>query len=191
MKTAFSYFAISPAYPDERKPKVVDTGQLQLPNGSRTCEVTKVTDGDTLSVNCSGWKERVRLCGIDAPEVRHGIQLGQPLGEESRNNLQRLVNEGKGRVYIAEMDRDRYNRIVAEVFIDTEGRSRDGSPIQKFLNGEQVMAGLAYEYKQYSSNCLNREAIASAEEEARSQKLGVWARGELKPWDYRRAQRNR
>ena len=34
----------------------------------RTCDVVRISDGDTISVNCGSGIESIRFCGIDAPE---------------------------------------------------------------------------------------------------------------------------
>lgn len=55
---------------------------LSKPNGvmpsSERWQVVSVADGDTLTVSSRGKKEKLRLCGIDAPEVAHGRKPGQP-----------------------------------------------------------------------------------------------------------------
>ncbi|OGP73239.1 MAG: hypothetical protein A2W09_01545 [Deltaproteobacteria bacterium RBG_16_50_11] len=60
----------------------------------RTVEgiVKKVADGDTLTVvTHEGTKLRVRLCGIDAPEIRHNGLPGQPYGGEAKAALTALM----------------------------------------------------------------------------------------------------
>jgi endonuclease YncB( thermonuclease family) len=57
------------------------------------------------------------------------------------------------------------------------------------VNG-MVKAGLAYHYRQYSQSCPNGpEALEAGEQKARGQRLGVWAKDNVKPWDFRKAQR--
>jgi endonuclease YncB( thermonuclease family) len=58
------------------------------------------------------------------------------------------------------------------------------------VNYEMVKAGLAYHYRQYSQSCPNGpEALEAGEQKARGQRLGVWAKDNVKPWDFRKAQR--
>ncbi|MBC1237575.1 thermonuclease family protein [Nostoc sp. 2RC] len=141
-------------------------------------EVVKVSDGDTITVRQGQEKKKIRLCGIDAPESK------QPLGQESKGNLQRLVDEVGGKVSITEIERDRYGRIVGEVF-----SSKNGS--EKFLNEEQLSSGNGYLYTQYAGKCPNKIALGNAEAIAKSKKLGVWSGNFQKPWDYRKQQRQR
>lgn len=139
-------------------------------------QVDRVLDGDTIVLDNG---EKVRLCGIDAPES------SQKLGSESTANLKRLIDAAGGKVIIAEHDRDRYGRIVGEVFAPVPN-----SQEEKLLNYEQVRAGLAYEYPQYSAKCMNGSVLGDGERLARSERRGVWKNGgDQSPWDYRKQQR--
>ena len=143
---------------------------------SRRCEVVEnsIYDGDTFRVKCDGREEKIRLCGIDAPETK------QLLGIEARNYLRFLVAEAKGQVIVIEMDRDRYGRSVAEVLLEKPSGEQS-------LQEEMLKAGFAYHYKQYSSKCHNRDVFDAAEEIGRSQQRGVWKLqgGGQRPWHYR------
>jgi endonuclease YncB( thermonuclease family) len=140
----------------------------------KICETTKVSDGDTIAVNCDGGEKlKIRFCGIDAPESR------QPLGAESKALLSKLVENKQ--VIVRPMEQDKYDRTVAEVSVKV-----GDDEYAHNVNIEMVKAGLAYHYKQYSSNCPSREAIATAEDFAKDKKLGVWSSDYEKPWEYRR-----
>lgn len=155
----------------------------QMPAPTEIWQVTSVTDGDTITVVRVDKRERIRFCGIDAPETSHGSLPGQPLGNESKDNLQKLIDEAQGKVQLSIVDTDRYGRKVAEVFTVLENQ-------EKFLQEEQVMSGLAYHYAKYSNTCPNRDAIVKAEKIAQSSHSGVWSGSYEKPWDYRKAQRH-
>ncbi len=84
----------------------------------RTVEgnVNKVADGDTLTtITREGTKLRVRLYGIDAPEIQHGKKPGQPYGEQAKAALMGLVLGKKVRLDI--VDIDRYKRMVGIVYL--------------------------------------------------------------------------
>ena len=144
---------------------------------SRRCQVIagSVYDGDTFQVRCDRQTSKIRLCGIDAPEAK------QPLGIESRDYLRSLLGKAKDEVIVLEMDRDRYGRTVAEVFFETPQG-------EESVQEEMLKAGFAYHYKQYSSNCHNRDVFESAEAIGKAQQRGVWklADGGQRPWDYRK-----
>ena len=82
------------------------------------------------------------------------------------------------------MEKDKYDRTVAEVSVKV-----GDDEYAHNVNIEMVKSGMAYHYKQYSSSCPSREAIASAEDFAKDKKLGVWSGDYEKPWEYRKAKR--
>jgi micrococcal nuclease len=150
----------------------------QNSENSKLVKIVKVSDGDTVKLE-SG--ENIRFCGIDAPEK------SQPRGPESTAALQKLVDSAKGEAFLVEVDRDRYGRIVGELFIRANDRQQPEREIN--LNSEQIRTGNAYFYKQFSK-CPNREALEMAETIAQRAKVGVYSGDYQKPWDYRKAQRN-
>ena len=93
-----------------------------------------ITDGDTVR---SG-NERIRLLGIDAPELPGHCRKGRHCAPgdpyASKRELQRLVNTG-GRVTIERHGKDRYGRTLAWVFVGGENMSchqlRTGNAIYK------------------------------------------------------------
>jgi len=174
------------AKPDYNNPNPILKGLGPKPGSSEIWEVVNVSDGDTITVQSGEKKDRIRFCGIDAPEVSHGKKPGQPLGDESRQMLRSLIGAAGNQVIISPAERDRYGRLVAEVFVS----AGKGTEEEKLLNYELVRAGMAYHYAKYSDRCPNgSEILADAEKEAQSKRLGVWAGENQKPWDFRRSQR--
>ena len=98
----------------------------------------------------------------------------------ARQQLQALAPVGSV-VSIQTKTTDRYGRTVAEVF--RNGRS---------VNLAMVSTGEAFVYWQYIAGC-DRNTYARLEQQAKSQRLGVWAvpGGIEKPWDFRRGRRAR
>lgn len=141
---------------------------------SMMARVTRVSDGDTLTVvDQRGREYRVRLTGIDAPE------LGQPYSQVSRSHLSRLV--GAQPVRVTWEKTDRYDRLVAFV-------SRDGLN----LNLAQVEAGLAWFYRAYELELpqAERRRLDRVEQEARTARRGLWKdAAPVAPWDYRASKR--
>jgi micrococcal nuclease len=138
-----------------------------LPTGA----VISVGDGDTLRMAYQGKPVTVRLACIDAPE---NSQV--PYGPVARDRLRELLPRGTT-ISFREGDRDRYGRIVAEVFVD--GTS---------VNLKLVEEGQVVVYRQYLSSCPgSRQALLAAEAQARRDKLNFWSQEDpLMPWDYRR-----
>jgi micrococcal nuclease len=168
--------------PSNNAPTVRRAALTPVPGQSKPGKVVSVQDGDSLIVLVDGREVKVRLCGIDAPE------LGQPLGEQAKVHLQQLVEWASKQVLIVPIKTTaKLEQTVAEVF--TPAQSAQNSEENKLLNYEMVAAGMAYLYPQFAQDCPNREAIARAETEAKQQRQGIWATlNPSKPWDYRRQQ---
>ncbi len=146
---------------------------------SRTVEgeVTRVIDGDTVTLTTrEGTKLRVRLYGIDAPEVRHEKIAGQPFGNEARSALKALVL-GRG-VTVEIVDIDAHRRMVGIVH-------RSGMDI----NLEMVRSGYAWAYRRYLSAPYASRYL-DAEREARGKRLGLWKDANPDPpWEFKRRNR--
>ncbi|HNP94262.1 MAG TPA: thermonuclease family protein [Cyclobacteriaceae bacterium] len=135
-------------------------------------KVTAVLDGDTIEVLKEGRAVRIRLNGIDAPEK------DQPYGMKSKMFVSDFIY-GKT-VKIVEKEKDRYGRMIADVYTTPVN---DTSDYSAWVNQVMIGAGLAWHYKRYSSD----EKLANAEITARKLKLGLWAEANpTPPWDWRR-----
>lgn len=160
--------------PDSDKPKLAKPPSQ---TESLRCDVVEgsIYDGDTFRVKCDGREQKIRLCGIDAPEAK------QALGIESRDYLRSLTAKTSNKVIVIEMDRDKYGRSVAEVLFETAEGERS-------VQEEMLKAGMAYHYKQFSGSCHNRDVFETAEQIGKSQQRGVWRLpgGGERPWDYRK-----
>jgi len=131
--------------------------------------VTKVHDGDTINVALTSGPIRVRLDGIDAPELK------MTAGEASREELSRLVS-GK-EVALEVQTQDRYGRLVAVVFVGAMN-----------VNARMVEDGHAWAYRQY----LRTETryLCELENDARSRRRGLWSMDAwVYPPEWRKAQR--
>jgi micrococcal nuclease len=133
--------------------------------------VERVLDGDTVVLR--GWKERVRLASIDAPEMSHGYrQPGQPFSVQSTNWLTRKV-QGKA-VTVRCVDEDRYGRQVCNLYLQGE-----------FVNRELVRAGFAWA-NTANARFLRDKSVLDAQKEAQAQHRGLWASAQpTPPWKWR------
>jgi len=122
-------------------------------NLNYTDYVVHVVDGDTVDL-ANG--ERVRLIGIDTPEV------GKYYYEEARDRLIELVEEKNVTLERDLEDRDIYNRLLRYIFID-----------DVFVNLVLVEEGFARAYPS-SLTATYEEEFAEAEASARDAKLGIW-----------------
>ncbi len=130
------------------------TALLFFAAGIIACTAPAVHDGDTL--RCGA--ERVRLFGVDAPELRRGQTPAEPFAYEARDELIRLT---RGRVGCRLIDRDRYGRFVGRCW-------SDATPD---INAALIRSGLTTEYRRYSKG-----VYADAEAQARAARRGVWAK---------------
>lgn len=138
-------------------------------------KVTKVHDGDTLSVLIGNREEKIRLIGIDAPE------LGQePWGRKAKRKLQDIIRKTDKTVRI-ELDvdeRDKYGRLLAYLW------TKDG----RLVNEEMVRSGYALLYT-IPPNVKYVDRLRKAQEMASKKKVGIWGEKGLeeRPSDYRKA----
>ena len=135
-----------------------------------------IYDGDTLRVTDGSEEIKIRLCGIDAPEK------DQAMGVEARDHLRGLIAQGDGSLIVVPVTKDRYDRLVAEVFVPLVGTEEE-----IHLGGQMVLDGMAYHYARFSGDCPNGHLLARIEDRAKAAGLGVWASpSAIKPWEYRR-----
>jgi endonuclease YncB( thermonuclease family) len=140
--------------------------------------VARVEDGDSLIAFSAERRLRIRLLGIDAPELPHESAPGQPFGPEAAAHLAGMVR-GKT-VRLETYGRDRYNRLLAVVRVDGES-----------VNVALVRAGLAHVYRGETCRAYCAE-LESAEREARQARAGLWSQpNPERPSTYKRRFRQR
>ncbi len=133
-------------------------------------KVVGVNDGDTITVlNGSKAQHKIRLAGIDAPEK------SQAFGERSMQHLSDLVF---GKTVTVDWNKtDKYGRTVGKVIVNGQD-----------ANLSQILAGLAWHYKQYEKeqSAPDRTSYAQAEIDARTRQIGLWHdTAPIPPWYFR------
>jgi endonuclease YncB( thermonuclease family) len=141
-------------------------------------QVLNVQDGDSFSVMTSfGRRERIRLAGIDAPE------LEQPHGEAARDALQRMLLGT--RLEIQGRKRDPFGRWVGRAY-----RLQSGADSPKLdIAREQLRRGHAWVFTRYAKEQPAQEVRddLQAQRLAQQARLGLWAQEQPQPpWDFRR-----
>ena len=127
--------------------------------------VMEVVDGDTVVVQVAGRTERVRLIGIDTPEVSGGFLPAECYGDEATAFTSALLPVGTEVRLTRDIEaRDRYDRLLAYVH-----RSGDGL----FVNLEITANGYA-EALVIEPNVTHASAFYAAAGDARDQGLGLW-----------------
>lgn len=119
-----------------------------------------------------GRKEKVRLLGLDAPELKQ-----KPWGNEARRHLKGLLAGSSIRVETDVVKRDKYGRLLSYVW------TANG----KFINLEMIKDGYAVLYT-ISPNVKYENKLREAQTEARKNKTGIWSADGLReaPRKYRK-----
>jgi len=139
-----------------------------------TGQVVAVLDGDTVEVlDAAQTRHRVRLAGIDAPEME------QPFGDRAKAYL--LALAGGKRVEVLALERDAYGRDVGKLLAD-----------RREINLAMVREGHAWWYRTYAAeqSQVDRVLYEAAEAKARAGRIGLWQDPDpIAPWDWRRTHR--
>ncbi len=154
-----------------------DEGKFSVPLGKSynysDVLITRVVDGDTLQLENS---QRVRLIGIDTPEMHESDKLNrdstrsgtdratiQKLGRRAYDFTRNLV-EGKRASLEFDVERyDRYGRLLAYVYL------KDGT----FVNAKIVEKGYA-SLMTIPPNVKYADTFLRLYQEARENRLGLW-----------------
>ena len=126
---------------------------------SESVMVRAVIDGDTIDVTTIG---RVRLLGIDAPEIGRGFDTSAPFGREARERLTSLVLHRWVRLEQEGAALDVYNRHLAYVLTE------DGLCV----NAALVRDGLARVSARLPLTRL--QEFQRAEADAQAFRRGMW-----------------
>lgn len=110
---AVAMVALGCSSSSKRDPPAAGPRGIQVP-------ITRVTDGDTLRVAYEGRDERVRLIGIDTPEVPWYGGRGECFGVEAGLFTRRRLSGRSVRLAFDVEHRDRYRRLLAYVYVGRE-----------------------------------------------------------------------
>ncbi len=125
-------------------------------------KVAWVYDGDTLRLKDG---RKIRLIGINAPEVAHHKKKGQPYGREATEKLRELLKSAnyKVRLETEQQRKDRYKRHLAHVFL------ADGTDLSQWMlqNG---WASLMI----FPPNTRYIDIYRKAEQSAQKMKRNIW-----------------
>ncbi len=128
--------------------------------------VKSIVDGDTIELENG---EKVRYIGLDTPETRikqeDSTWLYQPeaYGEISKEFNRSLVEGKKVRLEYDMVQKDKYNRVLAYVFVE-----------DTFVNAELIKQGYALLYT-FPPNIKYVDFFIKLQKEARENKRGLWS----------------
>ena len=98
--------------------------------------VVRVIDGDTIVVRIGGRDENVRLLGIDTPETHKPETPVECYGQEASDRLTALLPQGTTVRLVRDVEaRDRYDRLLAYVYRDSDGLFIDVTMVSEGFAG--------------------------------------------------------
>ncbi len=144
---------LSPAWP----------GTCTLPQAGEPVKVRYVSDGDTLVLTDG---RKIRLIGINTPEIAHEDQPTQPLAIRARDRLRQLLFQqgNRARLRYGKQETDRYRRKLANLWL----------PNGKNLAAELLREGLGWMIA-IPPNTRLVDCYRQAEAAARAAGRGVWS----------------
>lgn len=119
--------------------------------------VVHVGDGDSIIVEAAGGEQRVRLIGINAPE------LDDCYGTESHEYLTALLEGSIVELVADEEGEDQYGRLLRYVYLDDQ-----------LVNASLVRNGYALA-RSYAPNLRMQDVLEDAQESAQAAARGLWS----------------
>lgn len=123
--------------------------------------VTYVVDGDTIHVRLGGRTEKVRLIGVDTPELPRGCFAAQAKAETARLVAGKVVALRADRT---QADRDAYGRLLRHVVLAD----------RTLLAHRLISAGLGREYT-YARPYIGQPTFRNAQARAITAKRNIWS----------------
>ncbi len=129
--------------------------------------VARVLNGKSFVLTSA---DVVRLASIEAPNVDekadgiHAARLGEPLGEEAKAALEKLLFGHTVRIDYNPGQRDRHNRLLGQAY-DEKGN---------WIQGEMLKSGFAMVYSFSDDQHDIILKMLAAEQVAQKAKLGIW-----------------
>ena len=123
-------------------------------------KVKYVIDGDTFAL-ASG--DKVRMVGINTPELGHGKKPDEPLGNIAKKYLEGQIKGQSVQLVFGKEKKDKYGRLLARV------KTESGKDMQV----ELLRRGLAFAIA-VGRDLEGLDELLAAEQEARADDKGVW-----------------
>ena len=126
--------------------------------------VTGFSDGDTISVDMNGKKEKVRFIGVDTPETHKPNAPVQCYGPAASAFTKNVIGAKKVRLEADPLstNRDRYDRLLRYVYLP------DGT----LVNERLIRDGYGFYYPYFPFKKSGQFEIA--QNKARAENKGVW-----------------
>ncbi len=126
--------------------------------------VIRVVDGDTLVISGGN---KVRLLGVNTPELHHPKKPVQCFAHEAKRYVQNRVKGENIKLTYEGSKKGPYGRILAWVWY--------GDGYKKLLNADIIRDGYGFSYRKYPTSRLKQ--LNRLEAQARKAERGLWAPG--------------
>lgn len=123
-------------------------------------KVRHVIDGDTFILEDD---QRVRIAGIDTPEIGRDGKPDQYYARQAKGMLNKLILGRRVRIETAGKGKDRYKRIVGWVYVD-----------DLFVNEQMIRNGAAFFYFHKGNDSSKQKLLLQAQRKAYGEKKGFW-----------------
>ncbi|MBS1673122.1 MAG: thermonuclease family protein [Actinobacteria bacterium] len=135
------------------------------PASSSPATVVAVVDGDTIDVATSTGEQRVRLIGIDTPEISRDGGVDDCYAQEARSYLDQLVYDRDVELVSdsTQPNTDRYGRLLRHVLIDGQSAAQLA-----------IEAGAGTEYT-YDRRYDRQSDYLAAQDRAQEAGAGLWS----------------
>ena len=124
-------------------------------------------DGDTVKLDINGKQEKVRLLGIDTPEMNYDSDKKPDCyAKQASEQLKKIIGNSCVQIKTDQLagQKDKYGRLLLYLYL----------PDNTFVNMQMVSQGHAFSYI-YSDNQYKQE-FEQAQQEAKSKQLGLWGK---------------
>lgn len=129
--------------------------------------VKRVYDGDTIILDNG---ERVRLLGLNTPEIESRYRQGEKGGVTAKKWLQDKLSQDIVFIEYDQQKKDKYNRSLAHLFLENG----------EHLNKSLLQAGLA-NLTIIPPNLHYVDELVKAEMEAQQRQVGIWSMKSYQP----------
>ena len=145
------------------------TPDCSLPDAAKaeSVQAEKVLDGDTLVLTDG---RRVRLIGVNTPEVEHPPRPAEPLADDALRQLQQLAGKSPLYLQVGDQPRDHYGRTLGHLYA-ADGRN---------VIAELLRSGMGFQVA-IPPNLAHADCYAAAQAQARNAGTGVWKHDYFKP----------
>jgi micrococcal nuclease len=147
----------------------------------RSFAVKRVLDGDTLIIEAPDRDKevtRIRLWGVDTPELARGKKAGMHFGTEAKAFAERTLMGRRVHVVLSpKRTRGKYGRLLAYVYLERGGR---------MFNELLLEEGYAYADLRFPHHYFKQ--FKAVEKRARKDGVGLWAgitRQQMPQWKQR------